>query len=360
MNKQEFLKPIEIWVKEDFILAETRPVPFLMHRTPPDTNPELLFWNQLRVKIKGAVDIRLFNNLEEAGRIVALPNSLLSYFILGSRSLAEVCNFNRKVVASGRIPVVFTEAIEYTPQPGEIVFGMSSYLRSRERTIATPAWLYDLGAKVSPLPKPPVPTIGFVGDTQYVGRITSLFRALPLPDFMVGWMACSPSVNRGLPQRLRKPIAQRVRQKTINAARRAGNLKISFIERSGCYFEATPEAKNRARSEYIQNIQDNAYTLCMRGLENYSYRLYETMSAGRIPIIIDTNMRLPDIGSMKWEEFSVIIPYSEVHRIGDIVQAFHDRISEDDFARACRKSRSAFEYLLPHNFILNALKSLPA
>jgi hypothetical protein len=95
----------------------------------------------------------------------------------------------------------------------------------------------------------------------------------------------------------------------------------------------------------------------MRGDDNSNFQVWEVMSAGRIPIIIDTNQQFPNLGSLKWEDFSVIVPYSELHRIGEIVQKFHDSISDEEFRQACMKSRAAFEYLLPHNLILEGLKN---
>lgn len=349
-------KTIEIWIKEDFLLPKIRPIPLLMHATPPDTNPELEFWNLLRNKLEGVVQVRRFNNLADAGPLVATPHFLQDYS--NARMLASVCEFNQQVLESGRTPVIFTGAIEFTPKPGEIVFSLANYRSSEERGISTPAWLYDLGSKISPIQKPRIPTIGFVGETQYPGRITSISSYLPLPDFIVKMMACSPLINTSLSLGMRGPLARWVRQKTIKEALRSRFLQTSFIERNGHFFIATDEKKKRARNEYIQNMQDNAYILCVRGTENFSFRLYEVMSAGRIPVIIDTNMQLPDLGEFgKWEDFSVIVPYSDVHRIGDIIQEFHDSLSDEKFKEVCRKSRAAFEYLLPHNFILDALRN---
>ena len=59
---------------------------------------------------------------------------------------------------------------------------------------------------------------------------------------------------------------------------------------------------------------------------------------------------------MKGEDFCVIVPFSEVHRIGDYIQAFHEKLSDDDLAETCRKSRAAFDQLLPHNFVLRILE----
>ena len=86
--------------------------------------------------------------------------------------------------------------------------------------------------------------------------------------------------------------------------------------------------------------------------------LYETLSADCILVIIDTNMRLPDLGNMKWEEFSVIVPCSQLHQIGEFIQTFHSHLSDEEFARVSQKSRAAFEYILPQNFIMRSLQQL--
>jgi hypothetical protein len=348
--------PLEVWVKEDFILPEFRPAPLLMHTTPPDTDPELLFWNLLREKLKGIVHVHKFNDLEDAGSIVVTPNNIGNY-ILSKRKWSSVYNFNQNALASGRTVISFTGVLEYKPQQGEIVFAVSTYRCKTEKSIATPSWLYDIGAKVSPIQKPSIPSVGFVGNTRYPGKVNSILNYLPIPDYTVRWLACSLVFNRNLDLRMRRIIAEQVRRKVITETQRASNLKTSLIERKGDYFILPDEVKKRQKAEYIQNIQDNAYILVVRGDDNSSYRLWEVMSAGRIPIIIDTNQQFPNLGDLKWEDFSIIVPYSELYRLGEIVQEFHDSMSDEEFRQACIKSRAAFEYLLPHNFILEALKN---
>ncbi len=173
---------------------------------------------------------------------------------------------------------------------------------------------------------------------------------------MVNWMACNLFLNRNLNLSLRRLIARLVRKKIMNEVRKAKNLQTSLIERKGDFFILPMEEKQRQRAEYIENIENNAYILAMRGDSNSCYSLFEVMSAGRIPVFIDTNKSLPELRGMKWEDFCVIVPFSEVHRIGDYIQAFHDKLSDDDFAEVCRKSRAAFEQLLPHNFVLRILE----
>lgn len=347
-------KPLEIWINEDLLLPGVRPAPLLMHLSPPDTHPELLFWNLLRDKLPDLVKIHRFTNLADAGKIVVNPNYISSYY--GLKKKRQLNKFRRQVLGSKRILVTFLNCLECHPYQGEILFASATYRDKKETSIPTPPWLYDLGEKVS-IPKPSIPTVGFVGNIEYPSRLNSLIlRYIKFSDSMVNWMACNLFINRNLNLGRRRLIARLVRKKIIKEVRKAKNLQISVIERKGDFFTLPLAERNRQRAEYIENIEKNAYILAMRGDDNSCYQLGEVMSAGRIPVFIDTNRSLPELKGMKWEDFCVIVPFSEVHRIGDYVQAFHDKLSEDDFAEVCRKSRAAFEQLLPHNFVVRILE----
>lgn len=364
MNTDQLRKPLEIWVKEDLFLPKISLIPLLMHTTSLDTKTDPVFgnslpesWNLLRESLKGMVTVRQFKKLTDAGCLVVTPHTLQDYLKTGLFNSA--CQLYRKAVASGRTPIIFPGGIEYRAKPGEFVFATSVYRDSSTATeISTPAWLYDLGAKVSPIPKPSFPTVGFVGATQYPGRLNQLLENMPKSDIILRSLAGNALFNRTAYLGARLPVARAFRKHTLKETLKSPELKTDFLERNTNYFIQSQEYKKRAKDEYIENIEKNAYTLCLRGSENFSYRLYEVMSAGRIPIIIDTNMRLPELESLNWEDFSVIVPYAEVGKIGKIVAAFHDRLSDDDFAEVCRKSRAAFEELLPHNFILKFVKYL--
>jgi hypothetical protein len=347
-------KPLEIWINEDLLFPDIRPAPLLMHLSPPDTNPQLQFWNLLRDKLPNLVKIHRFTDLADAGQIVVTPHFISTYYDL--KKEAQLHKFRRQVLGSKRTLVTFANCLECQPYPGEILFASATYRDKKEKSIPTPPWIFDLGEKVNML-KPSIPTVGFVGNVEYPSRLNSLIlRYIKFSDSMVNWMACNLFVNRNLNLALRRLIARLVRKKIINEVRKAKNLQTSLIERKGDFFCLPLEEKNRQRAEYIENIENNAYILAMRGDDNGCYHLGEVMSAGRIPVFIDTNKSLPELRGMKWEDFCVIVPFSEVHRIGDYIQAFHDQLSDDDFAEVCRKSRAAFEQLLPHNFVLIMLE----
>lgn len=52
-------------------------------------------------------------------------------------------------------------------------------------------------------------------------------------------------------------------------------------------------AMRASRVEYADNVLSSDYVVCARGGGNFSYGLYETLSAGRTPVFVDTDLRAP-------------------------------------------------------------------
>lgn len=105
------------------------------------------------------------------------------------------------------------------------------------------------------------------------------------------------------------------------------------------------------RREYVRSIVDSDYVLCTRGIGNFSYRLYETLCLGRIPVFIDTDCVLPYDFAINWRDYAVWLKRSEISTIGERVAAFHESLSDADFVErqhACRKLWD--EYLSPHGY----------
>ena len=82
-------------------------------------------------------------------------------------------------------------------------------------------------------------------------------------------------------------------------------------------------------SEYKDHLKKNTYIICARGSENYSFRLYEALNFGRIPVIVDTDMVLPK--EIDWDRISIIVPYKSLHGLYDAIVRDYDSRSGDDF-----------------------------
>ena len=82
-------------------------------------------------------------------------------------------------------------------------------------------------------------------------------------------------------------------------------------------------------NEYIHHLEKNTYIVCPRGTENYSFRIYEALSRGRIPVIIDTDVVLPK--EINWDELAIKVPYESLDKIFDLVLRDYRSRSESEF-----------------------------
>jgi hypothetical protein len=122
------------------------------------------------------------------------------------------------------------------------------------------------------------------------------------------------------------------------------------------------DALRRAmRQEYVDSVFANSYALCIRGAGNWSYRFFEALSAGRIPVLIDTDCALPLEQSVRWERHICRIPAADLHEAPRMIAAFHDQLGPVGHAEMQRRNRELWETrLCPERFFPDALAELAA
>ncbi len=108
----------------------------------------------------------------------------------------------------------------------------------------------------------------------------------------------------------------------------------------------TSQSSNLSSIQFYENIQNNLYTFCMRGVGNFSVRFYETLAVGRIPILLDTDCRLPLHKEIDWSEHCVIVKESNARNILEEVLHFHDSKSNEDIKKVQEKNRLLWENYL--------------
>lgn len=69
----------------------------------------------------------------------------------------------------------------------------------------------------------------------------------------------------------------------------------------------------QARERFVRSIEESLFVLCPRGGGTSSFRIFETMQAGRVPVIISDDWMAPS--GMDWPGFSVRIPEAEIDEI---------------------------------------------
>jgi len=83
----------------------------------------------------------------------------------------------------------------------------------------------------------------------------------------------------------------------------------------GCYFSG-----RRNMREFVDITSRSVFTLCPRGYGRTSFRLYEAMSLGSIPIYIWDDIEwLPYKDKLNWNEFSISINIKDIEKLPAII-----------------------------------------
>lgn len=118
-------------------------------------------------------------------------------------------------------------------------------------------------------------------------------------------------------------------------------VKTDFILRKQYRAGAkTAEQKRQTTREFFENMERNPYTFCLRGLGNFSVRFYETLAMGRIPLVVDTDFRLPLNQKINWSEHCILV---QEDKIMETLIEFHQKISPEDFERMQTNNRTLWK-----------------
>jgi hypothetical protein len=74
----------------------------------------------------------------------------------------------------------------------------------------------------------------------------------------------------------------------------------NYLVREKFWAAGLPVAQ--AKAEYEHNIDASDFVICDRGIGNWTVRMYEVLSRGRIPALLDTGAVLPEIRSGRWDD----------------------------------------------------------
>jgi hypothetical protein len=113
-----------------------------------------------------------------------------------------------------------------------------------------------------------------------------------------------------------------IRQQLMQLDHPRGLVRDSSQDKA--YLSGQPQTTyQRFRSSYQTILAESLFVLCPRGVGASSWRLFETMRAGRAPVVI-SDAWVPPAG-VPWEEFSVRIAEREIGKIPERLKALEDR-----------------------------------
>lgn len=287
--------------------------------------------------------------------VVVLPSDWKRGYVFQERedlayALAEVAN------SAGKPFVVFFHGDDEWPVPidNAIVFRHSLYKSTQDlQTYAMPSWNQDIVREYANdtlvlRNKQPKPVIGFCGKATWAP--SHLFRF---------WMkkAVRTIQHQATEAFSSHPTTMRSRvlQQFIDDRRVETNFIIHSKYYGGSFQPKTqshdPSKKAQVTEQYALNMINSDYIVCIRGNGNYSVRLYETLSAGRIPVFINTDCVLPYDFAINYRDYFVWVEESELDTLTDRVVEFHESLSNADFVELQRRCRRLYdEYLSPEGF----------
>lgn len=135
------------------------------------------------------------------------------------------------------------------------------------------------------------------------------------------------------------------RQRAISELKQSELVELNSIER-GSYsgHQSTAEKESHMlRSEFVQNLLQSDYGLDVRGDANASARLFEILSLGRIPIIIDTERNFPFSEKIDYRSFSFIIDFRDLDELPERLAEFHTGLTEETFENMQKMARYTYQ-----------------
>jgi hypothetical protein len=113
----------------------------------------------------------------------------------------------------------------------------------------------------------------------------------------------------------------------------AGNKKYRFS--CGSW---TSRVSDKSLQLFLDVTASSRFTLCPRGYGRASFRLYEAMQLGSVPVYISDHHVLPWAEELDWEEFCVIVDAAKVPDIDRILT----RITDKKYERMRKRAKEIY------------------
>jgi len=173
-----------------------------------------------------------------------------------------------------------------------------------------------------------------------------------------GWAKLTPvlllrTVIKELPVRLYSIFDARYRactkgvlwrQKAIKVLRRSPLVEFHSRTRSSFSGNLRTAEGNmiELQEQMVDTILQSDYALDVRGDANNSARLFEILSLGRIPVVLDTERNFPFSDKIDYSSFALVIDFRDIAHLSERIAEFHKNISPERFEQMQRNAREAY------------------
>jgi hypothetical protein len=207
--------------------------------------------------------------------------------------------------------------------------------------------------------KPPL-KIGFMGRSYANSRLSNVI--LKLPKQLKQWILRGRYLQHvnlialmndyGFPFKTISAFSRIETMEMLREKREKYKLNLDLLEKGPF------DGSEREKRDYVKHLERNTYIICPRGTENYSFRVYEALARGRIPVIIDTDVVLPK--EIVWDDVSIKVPYESLDKIYDIIVCDYESRSAADFMARQQKAFSLMAELRSMEWVKGLANELGA
>lgn len=169
-------------------------------------------------------------------------------------------------------------------------------------------------------------------------------------------LICSPIPPTFLPQKAEKHIfasfvgsmTHPIREKIYHAVYNKPDYVLLM-----CNWSNTVPQQNLIK--FIDVTSSSKFSLCPRGYGPTSFRMYEILQLGSVPVYVSNDHYLPWCDDLTWSDFCVIISESEIDKIDEILKS----IDDDKYAVMLSKGKEVYqEYFTLDGMVNNIIKRL--
>lgn len=322
--------------------------------------------------------------LTEKNRSIVFP-LLFDLFYLNSKTLKKYYNVVQSIEKSDIIvfPIDYSKFLKSKEALNSLIklskehdkpiwiytagdYGFTNYINNsytfrfsgfhsklKKNTFVLPCFTNDpfidtLQKTFSVLEKEKTPTIGFVGHAQFGAKkyLKELVNHLKY-RLKIALNLVLADKQSFYPSSVKRALYLRKLQLSKG-------LKTNFILRNK-YRAGSKNQEDRkvSATEFYDNIYNNLYTFCSRGVGNFSVRFYETLAVGRIPVLLNTDCRLPLPGVIDWEKHIMVLDVRSKESFQIQILKFHNTKTNEELKDIQKSNRLLWEtHLKRDNFFI--------
>lgn len=140
------------------------------------------------------------------------------------------------------------------------------------------------------------------------------------------------------------------RKKSLSSIKNNTDIVCDFIVRKS--FWAREVDEKIAINDFNENLKNNIFSFTSRGSGNFSYRFYQILSMGRIPVLLDTDCVLPFIDEINYNEHCVIVNSDKIEELPNYIVDFYNQKTKNELYQIQKNNRELYvNYFSPSGFI---------